>query len=166
MPEDEWKKKTYVPYMCLAACKVLYVALPVYSVKKLWPQWIYSCPHPRPDRPAPPDMWCPAAESVRAMLSMLFDIGAFPPYSPNEVLWSAPVRIDHVRVTVRRIHHQSRTICRNVVFWSNLRCDWFGYCCILIVCRMGGIYGRPHDRGRNKNRFYREKWVWAYERVH
>lgn len=73
------------------ACQML-MPLPVYLIKKLWPQWIYSCPHPHLVRPIPQDMWCPAAVWVQAVLSMPFDTDAFPPYLPNEVLWSAPVQ--------------------------------------------------------------------------
>lgn len=71
--------------------------LPVYLIKKLWTQWIFDCPLPRRVRPAPQDRWCPAMVWARAMPSMLYDIDAFPLYSPNEVLWSAPVAISLVR---------------------------------------------------------------------
>lgn len=102
--------------------------LPVYLIKTLWPQWIYSCPHPRLVRPIRPDMWCPTAVWGRAVLSMPFDIDAFPPCSPNEVLWSAPVQNTSKKSNKSSRHVVGECVCRRY-FWICGNC----FRCILIV---------------------------------
>lgn len=114
--------------------------LPVYLIKMLWPQWIYGCPHPHPVRPIPQDMWCPAVVWEPAALSMLFDIAAFPPCLPNEVLWSTPVPVP-VPV-VGRIHHQSQSNHRRV---GILGC--FGF-----------VFSMQFDCLANANRWRRHDW--------
>lgn len=150
----------------IATCTTFYVfhhngssrpPLPVYLIKTLWPQWIYSCPHPRLVRPIPPDMWCPAAVWGRAVLSMLFDIDAFPPCSPNEVLWSAPVQNHRKKSNKSSRHVVGKCVCRRY-FWIWGNC----FRCISIVWQtqtnVNGGCQTWMERNENRTK-YSKKWV-------